>query len=327
MASVSTALVLNVSPLAVAVLAGPDQADEPGHSASRALEDSPGGVYRANRHDRVVVKVDFSNVQRPLLRFKHRFQFDEGDYATVSYAEADGFNNPASHGQTTEVGRFTGTSLAWRDEAFDLGAFNAHSESRTGFLVFEIYTDAQTGRDGWHLDDIEVTENTATASYPFFDDVEDAGATFARWTEGTARRIETGEGTAYSGTHVWQVHRGSPMLLGGSVDLTEVANPYLSFWVRGSQGSAPLLVEVSTDDGDTWRVIHNPTSPTAGSACSSRSRTTARPTSASASAPPGPTGTSSSMTSSSAATSRPNRWPSMPVRFGSRPSRPGNATR
>ncbi len=69
--------------------------------------------------------------------------------------------------------------------------------------------------------------------------------------------------TAHSGTHVWSMlpSTGSYnyLTIATPIDLSSAPNPYLSFWVRKSDGgTGALSIEASNNGGTSWTAISQP---------------------------------------------------------------------
>ena len=52
-------------------------ASDPDHSPTNAFEDSPDGNYPINADRRLVVRINMAGVLRPVLRFNHKFTFEQ----------------------------------------------------------------------------------------------------------------------------------------------------------------------------------------------------------------------------------------------------------
>ena len=226
---------------------------EEGHSATHAWEDSPVGTGQANyprNADRwLVTETNFSGVERPVLRFKHRYIFQErADYGYVSYS--------LDNNTWTDIAVFTGAEGVWRTEEFDIGVL---SRQPRAYLRFRTTSNSDSERDGWHIDDVEVYDNAKILAFPFGDDVEDEAQTRQDWTLGQWDVLTT---MAQSGDQVvgikpvtgWQY-----LTLAGTIDLTTASNPTLSFWMRTLDGNVGYMVQVSYNAGANWETLQGHT--------------------------------------------------------------------
>jgi hypothetical protein len=223
---------------------------EDGHSPTHGWEDSPVelGVpnYASNTDRRLVAKINFTAVSRPVLRFKHRYSFEWPDQGSIAYS-FDGSN-------FTTLGFFWGNQGPWVTSEFDLGNFRQQPQ---GYVWFRVTSDGGTERDGWHLDDVEVYNNTRTNAFPFSDDVEVDSLTQRNWIAGNWSTATT---TGHSGSRVWSIWAARSdvwnfLTLAGPVNLSGAANPYVAFWIRQAYAGDQrgyYLVRVSSGGGVNW---------------------------------------------------------------------------
>ncbi len=225
------------------------------HSATHAFEDSPGGNYEAYAERRLVVQMNLSSINRPLLKFNHKYAFEQNnDYGSIDIS--------SDNATWKNIASFTGNSGGmWEAKEFDLGPL---SQSATGYLRFTSSSNAPgVQQDGWHLDDISVTDNYKHAQIPFIDSVEVDSVSKTYWTTGVWK---INSANAHSGTQVWYCPQNGGgtdgytfLTLKGTVDLSAAPKPYVSFWVRrGDGGGGYCSFEVSGDGGQTWKVIQRP---------------------------------------------------------------------
>ncbi|MBT4499208.1 MAG: hypothetical protein HOC74_15880, partial [Gemmatimonadetes bacterium] len=224
---------------------------EEGHSATHAWEDSPVSIGQANypsNADRwLVTQIDFSGVERPVLRFKHRYIFEErADYGRVSYS--------LDNSSWTEIAIFTGADGVWRTEEFDLGVL---SRQPRAYLRFSTTSNSSSERDGWHIDDVEVYDNARTLTFPFSDDVEEDAQThqdwiLSQWDVQTTMAQSGDQVLAIKPVSGWQY-----VTLAGTIDLTSVGNPTLSFWLRTLDGTVGYRVDISYDGGANWETLQS----------------------------------------------------------------------
>ena len=227
-------------------------ASDPGHSPTHAFEDSPGGNYPPNADRRLVMQVNFpSGVTRPVLRFNHRYTYQQGsDFGYIEYS-GDNVN-------WSTVTGFTGNSAGgWEQREFDAGVLKNQS---TGYIRFRTYSDGATQQDGWHLDDIEIYNNTKSFKLPIVDSVEVDTTSHKYWIAGMWN--VTGA-NAHSGTQVWALPpvggAYNYLTLAGVLNLSPAPKPYVSFWIKkADNGGGYVSTEVSNDAGLTWTVLAQP---------------------------------------------------------------------
>ncbi|MCK5457324.1 MAG: hypothetical protein KAI45_09380, partial [Melioribacteraceae bacterium] len=222
-----------------------------GHSASHAFEDSPGGNYPSSADRRLVLQVNLAAVQRPVLRFNQKYSFEEmRDFGYVNVS-SDNVTWTNLTGMTENSGG------VWENRELDLGILK---KQNIGYIMFQSASNASTERDGWHIDDIEIFNNSKTTSFPFFDDIEDETFSHDSWIDGVYNIKIT---NAHSGQNVWSLEpfggTYNYLTLAGTLNLSSATNPYLSFWVKKDDGgTGALKIEVSDDAGITWTVLASP---------------------------------------------------------------------
>ena len=229
-----------------------DDAADPGHSTSHAFEDSPSGNYPANSDNRLVLQVNLAGVQRPVLRFNHKYNYEPGnDFGYIEYS-GDNIN-------WTTITGFTGNSAStWEQREFDAGILKNQS---TGFIRFRTISNGSVQADGWHLDDVEIYNNTRTTPFPFFDNVAVDTTSKKYWIAG-AFNIKTANDHSGDG-QVWALPpeggQYNYLTLAGKLNLSGQPDPYLSFWVKKADGGTGYVsIEVSNDAGLTWNVLYQP---------------------------------------------------------------------
>ncbi len=222
------------------------------HSTTHAFEDSPDGNYAPNSDRRLVAQMNLSSIARPLLTFNHKYAFESNqDYGYISIS--------SDNSKWTDIASITGNSGGvWEAAEFDLGALSQQSAT---FLRFTTASNSPgVQQDGWHLDDIQITDNYKHAQIPFIDSVEVDSVSKNYWTTGV---WDINTANAHSGSQVWYCPQGNGgytyITLKGTVDLSGAPKPYISFWVRRSDGGGGYYsFEVSNDGGQTWKVIKQP---------------------------------------------------------------------
>ncbi|NQT85001.1 hypothetical protein HQ563_18445, partial [bacterium] len=144
----------------------------------------------------------------------------------------------------------------------DLSAYANNPELH---VRFRIVSDASENRDGWYIDDVQVSENSATIGFswnahtqpqPFFDDME-ASASDSNWIASSWQRIPTdGHESSYCWARPYKA-AGSDyagLVLRGTIDFSWVTNPQLSFWYHKGWGNGDVYV--SSDGGHTWDRVY-----------------------------------------------------------------------
>ena len=228
-----------------------DDAGDPGHSPTHAYEDSPQGNYDANADRRLTAQINLAGVQRPTLKFNHKYSFETGSDYGVLEISVDNINWTALNG-------FTGnTGSEWESRTYDVGVLKQQS---TGYIRFKTLSNGNNQQDGWHIDDVEIFNNAKTQSFPFFDDVEVDTFSQNHWIAGS---FDLKLANAYSGAQVWSLKPSGGsynyLTLAGKMNLSSAPNPYLSFWVKKADGgTGALSIEASNDGGLTWTALAQP---------------------------------------------------------------------
>ncbi len=228
-----------------------DDAGDPGHSATHALEDSPGSNYSANSDRRIVFQVNTQSVARPVLRFNHRYAFEPAaDFGYIEYS-LDNVN-------WIYLSGFTGnTNTLWKSSEFEITPIK---QLNAAYVRFKSTSNGSTSLDGWHLDDIEIYNNSKTLGIPLFDDVEVDSTSKKYWITG---QMEIKSANAYSGAQVWSLPPSGGsynyLTLSGLMNLTNAPNPFISVWVKkANSGSGYIAIEASNDGGLTWTRLKEP---------------------------------------------------------------------
>ena len=120
-----------------------DDAGDPNHSPTHAYEDSPQGNYDESADRRLTAQVNLSGVQRPALKFNHKYSFETSSDFGVLEISIDNVTWTALNG-------FTGnTGGEWESRTYDVGVLKQQS---TGYIRFKTLTSGSNQQDGWHLD-------------------------------------------------------------------------------------------------------------------------------------------------------------------------------
>ena len=120
--------------------------------------DSPGTDYGDNANVSLTLAAagSLAGWSRPVLMFRHRYDFLSGDFG---YVEAS--TNAGS--SWTALASFTAASSSWVRARYDLSAF---AGGPSLLLRFRVTSDASGTADGWRLDDISVSDAPATVPEP-----------------------------------------------------------------------------------------------------------------------------------------------------------------
>ncbi|MEO8233150.1 MAG: T9SS type A sorting domain-containing protein, partial [Ignavibacteriota bacterium] len=226
-------------------------ASDPGHSTTHAYEDSPDGNYLPNSDRRLVMRINMNGVVHPVLRFNQKYTFEPGpDVGFIDYS-IDNVN-------WITITGFTGNSSGlWESREFDAGYLK---QATTGYVRFRSYSNGATQLDGWHLDDVEIFNNTKTQPVPIFDDVEVDSMSLKYWIPGvwSIKALN-----AHSGNQVWALSPAGGtynyLTLNGTQNLSNAPNPFLDFFIKKADGgTGALSVEISGDAGLTWTALAQP---------------------------------------------------------------------
>jgi hypothetical protein len=227
------------------------------HSGTHALTDSPGTLYGNNANGSATMQVDLRLANRPVLAFWQMYALElNRDYGFVEISSNDGAS-------WSTVAAVTGHA-GWGQTRIDLGPY----AGTVSLIRWRLKTDAQNVDDGWYLDDVVISENTAVAAYPLYDSVDDP----QRWTNwiasswipvgssaqdlpGFSWRCPTGDGTI-SGSNYYSGVLSASLTLAGTLDLSHASVPKLWFWWRaGQQWYHTLAAQVSPDGGHNWNTV------------------------------------------------------------------------
>ncbi|KPA16026.1 serine protease [Candidatus Magnetomorum sp. HK-1] len=226
--------------------------NEDAHSGSYSWSDSPDGSYGNDNDKSLYFKLNLGNAKRPLLTFWHRYNMEtDADYGYVNISKDNG---------TTWVKKYYATGFSgikWEKVEINLSDY-ANQEI---FVRFQMKTNASNTFDGWYIDDISITENSSTAIFPFFDDMEDDETIKNNWILSTWDKITT---LNYSGNNcIADSPNGNgvndvqyDLVLRGLLDLTDAHNPLLSFWHQyHSHSTYNTSVFISSNAGNTWDLL------------------------------------------------------------------------
>jgi hypothetical protein len=222
-------------------------------SGSHSYTDSPGALYPNDLDATLTQKAAVTpGGSSPFLSFRARTDL-ETSYDFL-YVEAVADGNPTVQRLLTLTG-----PTPWTTYTVPLTAFRGRSLK----IRFHMVTDFERQRDGVWLDDIRISSDDAGLS--LLEDTVEGGPQFTGqgpWAVTTEK--------SFSRTHSYTDSPGKDyannldisLVQNASVTLTGIA-PRLTFWaatdletdltVQPPDYFDFLYVEVSTDDGDTWR--------------------------------------------------------------------------
>lgn len=165
--------------------------DEAAHDGTQAWSDSPGGDYAsglAGTSLTLAAPVDLSAATQPVLSFWHTYDFPGNDHGLVEVSTNGGLDWSA-------LADYTGGSVAeWTHVQLDLSAYRTVSV----LVRFRVTTDSSTTGDGWHIDDISLSEQPAALDAPVLTEQGPHSV-----------RLTWNEGTDVSFSH-YAIHRASP---------------------------------------------------------------------------------------------------------------------
>ncbi|MEI8042705.1 MAG: putative Ig domain-containing protein [Verrucomicrobiota bacterium] len=228
---------------------------EVARSGVSCLADSPWMVYGASTDASAQLGVDLRFSIRPMLTFWQLYVLQSGqDYGFVEVSRDQG----ASWNRLSAVTATAG--YLWTQVQVDLSEY---AGSQT-LIRFRLKSDATFQFDGWYIDDLQVSENTAPRRSSFYDAMDTADSA-TNWLASVWQQVVGGPTNAGSGMS-WRclIGNGSqpggdlscPLTLASKLNLGAAVNPKLSFWWRaGSQHGNLLYAQVSTDGGRNWTSI------------------------------------------------------------------------
>lgn len=125
------------------------------HSPTYSMTDSPGGSYANNAYavTTLVSPVDLSEATTGALSFWHRYDTESGyDLCLVQVST----NNGSSW---TQVAQYSGTQTAWTEVSIDITPYVGTSQFKVRFILD---ADSWINRDGWYVDDVQISRDGAT---------------------------------------------------------------------------------------------------------------------------------------------------------------------
>jgi len=222
-------------------------------SGGHSVTDSPEGNYPAHSNASITLahSIDLSSSNEPVLTFWHKFSTQNGsDHCRVEVSLDGGFTWP------DEIENFTGDNWTWNRVQLDLSAY----KMETILIRFRLTSNHNYQYDGWHIDDVEITEkDILQTAFPFLDDFEsglDNWLVSERdWDTTSAYHTgSTGHSVGYSPEGDYLPYTNASLTLAHPIDLSSSNEPVLTFWHKFStqNGSDHCRVEVSLDGGFTW---------------------------------------------------------------------------
>jgi hypothetical protein len=229
---------------------------EKARTGGNCLASNPWRVYANNADQSATLGVDLRFANRPLLTFWQIRSLEQNqDYGFVEISQDQGAN-------WTRLGAATGLSgSSWAPVQVDLSGYAGAQV----LIRFHLRSDGANPYSGWYIDDVRLQESTATAAYPFFDNM-DAAASATNWIASVWQQVSGGASGGSGMSWRCQVGNGSRpaasinlyglLPVAGSLNLATAVNPKLSFWWRaGVQQNNSFYAQISTDTGKNWNTI------------------------------------------------------------------------
>jgi hypothetical protein len=226
------------------------------HSGDWHWTDSPAGSYAPNENTALTLAIDLSGALTPVLKFWQRYSFEpNNDWGVVEVSA----NGGASW---TQLSFETGSSASWIPEKIDMSPYIGNHQTMVRFRLTSNGAGAES--DGWHLDDFEIVEETHQLPYPFHETFDDSSFD-EDWLTASWGRINGGRSGQFqmhdSPSGNYRVDAFSSLTMAGTVDLTNAANPVLTYWNKYDiytwnncceSEHDYVRVYVSPDNGQVW---------------------------------------------------------------------------
>ena len=134
------------------------------HGGTYAITESPSGTYSDNTSSSLLLRMNLSSAQMPVLTFWTRYSMESnGDYGRVEVSTGSGW---------TIAGYWTGGQSTWKQVRVDLTPWTGSSDVA---IRWRFTSNSSTISDGWYLDDLSIAETTTpTLSYPFLESFDDS---------------------------------------------------------------------------------------------------------------------------------------------------------
>ena len=223
------------------------------HQGVFSLTDSPDGEYLNGADAAATLQVYLTGLQRPMLSFWQLYSLQlNQDFGFVEISSDDG----ANWSRAMTVTGYGGTN--WQNPQLDLTPWSG----QLILIRFRLKADSYWQDDGWYLDEVAIQDNGAVAaSYPFFDNMDEAGSQH-NWVTGNWAQVPGGnhgtDGQSWrcvlgGGYQPGERDAYTSLTLAKTVDLRATLKPQLSFWWRaGSQQENNFYAQVSADGGKNW---------------------------------------------------------------------------
>jgi hypothetical protein len=224
-----------------------DISDDDAHGGRHSWSDSPYGSYENNMDRSIYTIVNLQNSNRPFLNFWHKYNFEE--YCDFGFVEVS-TDNGATWKRLFYVTGFSGSR--WYEVKIDLSSYYSFQEV---IIRFRTVTNESKTYDGWHIDDVSITDNETTTSYPFFDDMNSEESE-SNWLMSTWKKISTGGNSGRSCFKTGNINF-SELVLNGKIDLTNAINPQLSFWHHRGTDTPQISIFISNNSGHDWTQLWN----------------------------------------------------------------------
>jgi fibronectin type 3 domain-containing protein len=219
--------------------------EQPGGGA-RSLTDSPGTLYTHNQESYALVPVNPSGLAWPVLRFRQRYALASGDWLAVEVSADNG-------GWSRLLAIYEGAEPAWTWQEIGLVPWRNAGNLRIRFLL-RADGDPASVADGWHIDEISITDRARVAQpLPWLEDFTSGltGWLSSGWTTTT---------NAYSGAQAAegpQAGRIGPdsytaLEYGQVFNLAATARPQLTYYVRPNVHYGAYFRAQICTDGTNW---------------------------------------------------------------------------
>ncbi len=211
---------------------------------------SPGGSYTSYDERILQAAVSLSDAASPVLSFDHYYHVGSGTCISVEIS-TDGSNWEKRYARYD-----SGSNDMWTRERVDLSSYQGKD---VVFLRFRLKSYQGSGGEGWYIDDVQIEDGVLepVVNLPFMDDAETAYSEEI-WNS-SAWYLSYGDSS--SGEKSWFVNSnnisdGTYYLTSAKkIDLRDVENPILGFWEKYYTRDSRFRVELSLNDGLSWKTI------------------------------------------------------------------------
>ncbi|MBI4283376.1 MAG: immune inhibitor A, partial [Chloroflexi bacterium] len=219
------------------------------HSSSTSWSDSPVGAYADNTNTALTTTINLAQAGSPILTFWHRYSLEQNlDYGYVEVSTNGG-------NTWTQVFVVSGNG-EWKWEKVNL---KPYAGSVIG-LRFRLASNANgiTG-DGWYIDDVNIAEGITSATYPFFDNMENGlGSWFYSSPWGQTTSLSHSAGNSWTDSPFGSYVNNTDTSLWTTINLSMAVMPVLDFWHKYSleKNKDFGYIEASINGGSTWTRIY-----------------------------------------------------------------------